>query len=80
MLSNVLSSRSKVVFLTVLCRRITTRDGVIKPKPYRSKWGSLLIIPVFGVWASFAYCGMVAAKNVADTLEELEIFVPSDDD
>ena len=57
-------------------------NGLIKTKPYRSKWGFLAIIPVIGVYAFSTYWGMMAAQNFAETLEEWNLYeyVPKDDD
>ena len=74
----MLSSQPKVDFPNVLSHR----NGLIKAKPYRSRWGFLPIIPIIGVSSYFTYLGMMVAKNFAETLEEWNLYeyVPKDDD
>ena len=66
MLSNILSNQPKV--------DICHSNGLIKPKPYQSKWGYLAIIPVIGAYALSSYWGVMVAKNFAEGLRELDLY------
>ncbi|XP_063972825.1 essential MCU regulator, mitochondrial [Diachasmimorpha longicaudata] len=56
---------------------ITTRSGAILPEPKREPFGLFRVIVgvVVGVMI-----GATLSKNVANFLEENDLFVPSDDD
>lgn len=52
-------------------------SSVILPKPVEMSFGLLC---VFSIVISFLYIGILISKNFAAPLEELDIFVPEDDD
>lgn len=63
------------------CSRIrfatTTASGSILPEPKKPGWGYLQVI---GCVSIGLFIGATISKNVANFLEENELFVPSDDD
>ena len=60
-----------------LRRATTTPSGAILPEPKRPRFGFLGIICgiAFGL-----FIGATISKNIANFLEENDLFVPSDDD
>ncbi len=56
----------------------TTPVGTLMPKPHIAhSFGTLRII----LWSvPFVYAGAMAAKYMASSLEEFDLFVPDDDD
>ncbi|XP_011308902.1 protein EMRE homolog, mitochondrial [Fopius arisanus] len=73
--------RSKTTFneLNTVVRRtaITTRSGAVLPRPKREPFGFLRVF--FGV-AIGVMIGATLSKNIANFLEENDLFVPSDED
>ena len=56
----------------------TTSTGAVLPKPKLAY--SLGILRVLVVSTPFIYAGAMAAKFMASSLEEFDLFVPDDDD
>lgn len=56
----------------------TTSTGALLPKPKLAY--NLGILRVFLVSTPFIYAGAMAAKFMASSLEEFDLFVPDDDD
>lgn len=56
----------------------TTSVGTLMPKPHIAySFGTLRIV----LWSvPFVYAGAMAAKYMASSLEEFDLFVPDDDD
>lgn len=53
------------------------RSGALKPMPEVIPFG---LIGIFGTVALGLFVGAAISKNIANFLEENELFVPSDDD
>lgn len=68
---------ANVVTKTYLRSTITTPSGAILPEPKRTPFSVLGVVSsvVFGLLV-----GATISKNVANFLEENDLFVPSDDD
>ncbi|XP_044755363.1 essential MCU regulator, mitochondrial [Coccinella septempunctata] len=58
-------------------RTIKTKHGIIHPEPKKVSFG---IIRVLLTIASGLFVGAMISKNIANFLEENDLFVPSDDD
>ncbi len=56
----------------------TTSTGSVLPKPHMAySFGTLRVV----LWSiPFIYTGAMAAKYMASSLEEFDLFVPDDDD
>ena len=52
-------------------------EGAIASRPFKHNWG---LIPVALVSVSCTIIGAMAAKRMAEDLEEWNIFVPEDED
>lgn len=65
--------------ITTMCFRngITTKHGVILQEPHRTSFG---IIKIFFTVVPGLLIGAAISKNIANFLEENDLFVPSDDD
>lgn len=66
-----------VITMSYLRSAITTPSGAILPEPKRTPFSLLGVVSsvVFGLLV-----GATISKNVANFLEENDLFVPSDDD
>lgn len=69
--------KTNAVFKPVLRSTITTPSGAILPEPKRTPFSFLGVVSsvIFGLLV-----GATISKNVANFLEENDLFVPSDDD
>ncbi|XP_025987389.1 essential MCU regulator, mitochondrial [Solenopsis invicta] len=67
----------KVISRPILRSTITTPSGAILPEPKRTPFSFLGVVSsvIFGLLV-----GATISKNVANFLEENDLFVPSDDD
>ena len=52
-------------------------EGTIASRPFKNSWG---LIPIALVSVSCSVLGAMAAKQMAQDLEEWNIFVPEDDE
>lgn len=60
-----------------LRRKYTYRSGALKPKPHQIRFGLLGIVATV---IPGLLIGAQISKNIANFLEENDLFVPSDDD
>lgn len=60
-----------------LNRTIKTKHGIIHPEPKKVSFGILRVLLTI---ASGLFVGAMISKNIANFLEENDLFVPSDDD
>ncbi|XP_032671065.1 essential MCU regulator, mitochondrial [Odontomachus brunneus] len=69
--------KTNVITKSYLRSAITTPSGAILPEPQRTPFSLLGVVSsvVFGLLV-----GATISKNVANFLEENDLFVPSDDD
>lgn len=58
-------------------RAIKTKHGIIHPEPKKECYGIFSVILTI---ASGLFVGAMVSKNIANFLEENDLFVPSDDD
>lgn len=71
------TSKTNVITKSYLRSAITTPSGAILPEPKRTPFSLLGVVSsvIFGLLV-----GATISKNVANFLEENDLFVPSDDD
>ncbi|KAL6267600.1 essential MCU regulator, mitochondrial [Pogonomyrmex barbatus] len=69
--------KTKVISKPFLRTTITTPSGAILPEPKRTPFSFLGVVTsvIFGLLV-----GATISKNIANFLEENDLFVPSDDD
>lgn len=68
---------SQLVIQNSVRTAITTKHGVILQEPHRTSFG---IIKIFLTVIPGLLIGATISKNIANFLEENDLFVPSDDD
>ncbi|XP_051169873.1 essential MCU regulator, mitochondrial [Leptopilina boulardi] len=75
--TSVLHKVNRQPNLVKICRTTTSPSGAILPEPKRPRFGFVGIVCgiAFGL-----FVGAAISKNIANFLEENDLFVPSDDD
>lgn len=75
--SNLLKSQIRNTFVQQKRNKPYFRSGAVKPMPEEIPFG---LLGIFGMVCAGLFVGAAISKNIANFLEENELFVPSDDD
>lgn len=75
--TTLLAGKNACLFVNSVRHRVTTRSGGILPEPPKTPFGLLGIVCAV---VPGLLIGAAISKNIANFLEENDLFVPSDDD
>lgn len=74
---SLLNNISQITINNSIRNAITTKHGVVLQEPHRTSFG---ILKIFFTVVPGLLIGAAISKNIANFLEENDLFVPSDDD